>query len=106
MVAYAWYPIEYFKLSFGRGDSMSNIIPEVAKLTGITVDDKLEDKNNAISEAILSDKRVRDKVKILLNNVPFRFQYPWIDAKGNKEMELRSHSFENDCLYSLTGSGT
>ena len=30
MVAYAWYPIEYFKLSFGKGDSMSQIIPDVA----------------------------------------------------------------------------
>lgn len=105
MVAYAWYPIEYFKLSFGRGDSMSSIIPEVARLTGITVDDKLEDKNNAINEAILTNKQVEDKVQILLNNVPYRFQYPWIDAKGNKEMELRTQSFENDCLYSLKGSG-
>lgn len=105
MVAYAWYPIEYFKLSFGRGDSMSNIIPEVANLTGITVDDKLEDKNNAINDAVTSNKQVKNKVKILLNNVPYRFQYPWINAKGNKEMEIRTQSFENDCLYSLTGSG-
>ena len=26
MVAYAWYPIEYFNLSFGKGDSMETII--------------------------------------------------------------------------------
>ena len=30
MVAYAWYPIEYFRLSFGKGDRMSQIIPRVA----------------------------------------------------------------------------
>ena len=62
MVAYAWYPTLYFRLSFGKGDSMSKIIPDVALLTGITVDDRLE-------------------------------------------MQRRSKSFENDCLYSLTGSG-
>ena len=37
MVAYAWYPVEYFRLSFGKNDSMAQIIPEVALLTGINV---------------------------------------------------------------------
>ena len=43
MVAYAWYPVEYFRLSFGKSDSMAQIIPEVALLTGITADDRLAD---------------------------------------------------------------
>ena len=105
MVAYAWYPIEYFRLSFGKADSMSLIIPEVAKLTGITVDDKLEDKNDTIMQAVSDDKRVRSKVKILLNKVPYRFQTPWIDTSDDAEMKQRSQIFDNDCLYSLTGSG-
>lgn len=105
MVAYAWYPIEYFKLSFGKADSMSTIIPEVAMLTGITVDDKLEDKSEMIMQAVTYDKQVRTKVKILLNKVPFRFQTPWIDTSIDSEMKRRSQLFENDCLYSLTGSG-
>lgn len=74
MVAYAWYPTQYFRLSFGKGDSMSKIIPDVALLTGITVDDRLEDKSEAISNAISEDREVKKKVKILLNNIPFRFQ--------------------------------
>ena len=105
MVAYAWYPIEYFKLSFGKADSMSMIIPEVAMLTGITVDDKLEDKNDTIMQAVTDDKRVRNKVKILLNKVPFRFQTPWIDTSNDAEMKRRSQLLDNDCLYALTGSG-
>ena len=105
MVAYAWYPIEYFKLSFGKADSMSMIIPEVAMLTGITVDDKLEDKNDTIMQAVTDDKRVRNKVKILLNKVPFRFQTPWIYTSNDAEMKRRSQLLDNDCLYALTGSG-
>ena len=105
MVAYAWYPIQYFRLSFGKGDSMSKIVPDVALLTGITVDDRLEDKSEAISNAISKDREVKKTVKILLNNVPFRFQKPWIDTTDDSEMQRRSQSFENDCLYSLTGSG-
>ena len=105
MVAYAWYPTQYFRLSFGKGDSMSKIIPDVALLTSITVDDRLEDKNIAISNALSENREVKKRVKILLNNVPFRFQKPWIDTTDDSEMQRRSQSFENDCLYSLTGSG-
>lgn len=105
MVAYAWYPIEYFRLSFGKGDSMSQIIPNVAELTGITVDDKLESKADAITEAVSENRKVRSAVKILLGNVPFWFQKPWIDTVDKKDMIRRSQQLENDCLYSLSGWG-
>ena len=105
MVAYAWYPIEYFGLSFGKGDSMSQIIPNVAELTGITVDDKLECKADAIKEAVSENKKVRSVVKILLGNVPFWFQKPWIDTGDKRDMIRRSQTLENDCLYSLSGWG-
>ena len=105
MVAYAWYPIEYFKLSFGKADSMSTIIPKLAKITGITVDDKLEDKNNIIIQSIAENKRIKSDVKILLNNVPYRFLSPWIDTSSDNEMKRRSQLFENNCLYKLIGAG-
>lgn len=105
MVAYAWYPIEYFNLSFGKGDSMETIIPTIAELTGITVDDKLEDKNSIITESVFANRQVKNEVKKLIKNVPFWFQSPWIRTSDAKEMIRRSQSLENDCLYSLTGTG-
>lgn len=105
MVAYAWYPIEYFNLSFGKRDSMETIIPKVADLTGITVDDKLEDKNNVITEAVFANRHVKTEVKKLIKNVPFWFQSPWIRTSDSKEMQIRSQALENNCLYSLTGTG-
>ena len=69
MVAYAWYPVEYFRLSFGKSDSMAKIIPEVAQLTGITVDDRLDDKADTILQAVHEDRKVLRKVKDLLDNV-------------------------------------
>lgn len=111
MVAYAWYPIEYFKLSFGKGDSMEKVIPEVARLTGITVDDKLEDKNEAISKAVSGNDKVKRVVKKLLRDVPYWFQTPWLTIVGKKtdtekrlENVIRSQRFDNDCLYSLSES--
>ena len=84
MVAYAWYPIEYFNLSFGKGDSMETIIPKVAGLTGITVDDKLEDKNNVITDAVFTNRQVKNEVKKLIKNVPFWFLSPWIRTSDPK----------------------
>ena len=57
MVAYAWYPIEYFHLLFGKGDQMEDVIKNVSFLTKITVDDKLEDKKNIISDFVFSNKQ-------------------------------------------------
>ena len=105
MVAYAWYPIQYFNLSFGKSDSMETIIPTIAELTGITVDDKLKDKNSMIKEFVRSNRQVKNEVKKLINNVPFWFQSPWIRTSNPKDMQNRSQSFENDRLYSLKGKG-
>lgn len=105
MVAYAWYPIEYFRLEFGKGDSMSQIIPNIAELAGITVDDKLESKTDAIMQAVADNRKVKSNVKILLRNVPFWFQTPWIESNNEREMIERSQQLENDCLYSLSGWG-
>ena len=105
MVAYAWYPTEYFRLSFGKGDRMSQIIPKVAELTGITVDDKLDSKTEVIMQAKKENPKVKAEIKILLRNVPFWFQTPWIETNNEREMIARSQALENDCLYSLSGWG-
>ena len=105
MVAYAWYPIEYFRLSFGKGDRMSQIIPKVAELTGITVDDRLDSKTDVIMQAKSDSPKVKAEIKILLRNVPFWFQTPWIETNNEREMIARSQMLENDCLYSLSGWG-
>lgn len=34
MIANAWYPIHYFRLSFGKSDSLFNIVIELQKITG------------------------------------------------------------------------
>ena len=84
---------------------MSQIIPILSEITGITVDDKLENKNDVILQAVLESQDVKRCVKILLGNVPFWFQKPWIDTQDKREMIARSQTLENDCLYSLSGWG-
>jgi hypothetical protein len=38
MVANAWYPIHYFRLSFGKSDSLFNIVMELQRITQIPID--------------------------------------------------------------------
>ena len=38
MVAYAWYPIEYFHLLFGKGDQMEDVIKNIS-VAGINLID-------------------------------------------------------------------
>ena len=100
MVANAWYPIHYFRLSFGKSDSLFEIVMELQRITQIPIDANSETIIKGLAER-LQDKQIRKLLNILTLNVPYRFLRPWIDTSDDKEMVRRSQTFENGCLYSL-----
>lgn len=100
MVANAWYPIHYFRLSFGKSDSLFEIVMELQRITQIPIDANAELIINGLKER-LGDRQIRKQLNILTLNVPYRFLRPWIDTSDDKDMVLRSQTFENGCLYSL-----
>lgn len=100
MVANAWYPIHYFRLSFGKSDSLFDIVMELHRITQIPIDASSETIINALSDR-LEDRQIQRLLRILTLNVPYRFLRPWIDTGDNREMINRSQCFENGCLYSL-----
>ena len=100
MVANAWYPIHYFRLSFGKSDSLFDIVMELQRITQIPIDANTETIINVITKR-LNDKQIRKLLNTLTLNVPYRFLRPWIDTSDNREMVLRSQKLENKCLYSL-----
>lgn len=104
MVANAWYPIHYFRLSFGKSDSLFDIVMELQKMTGIPIDADMETVINEL-HGRLGDNNIKSRLKILTLNVPYRFLRPWIDTSDDKEMIRRSLTLENDCLYSLYKEG-
>lgn len=105
MVANAWYPIHYFRLSFGKNDSLFEIVMDLQEMTGIPID---ADTGTVINELHdrLKDKAIKNKLRILTQNVPYRFLRPWIDTSDDKETVLRSQTLENGCLYSLHKEGS
>ena len=105
MVANAWYPIHYFRLSFGKSDSLFDIVLELQHITQIPIDANPESIIEALTTR-LGERQIKRLLNILTLNVPYRFLRPWIDTSDNREMVHRSQTFENGCLYSLHKEGS
>ena len=100
MVANAWYPIHYFRLSFGKSDSLFEIVMELQRITQIPIDANAEIIIAGIKDRF-NDKQVKKLLTTLTLNVPYRFLSPWIKTSDDKLMVVRSQTLENGCLYSL-----
>lgn len=100
MVANAWYPITYFRLSFGKSDSLYEAIMTLQKENNIPINIAMSELVKEMQELVRS-KDIRKQLNFLQKNVPFRFLRPWIDTSDDAEMVLRSQNYENDCLYKL-----
>ena len=59
MVANAWYPIHYFRLSFGKSDSLFDIVMRLQQITQIPIDANAETVVSGITDR-LEDKQVRN----------------------------------------------
>lgn len=84
MVANAWYPIHYFRLSFGNSDSLFDIVIELQRMTQIPIDANANTIINGLKGSI-ENKRIKKLLNILTLNVPYRFLRPWIDTSDDKE---------------------
>ena len=100
MVANAWYPIHYFRLSFGKTDSLYDIVTQLHNEINIPIDAGVEAVIEGIREYNESPL-VKKLLRTLTLNVPYRFLRPWIDTSDDREMIRRSQLLENDCLYSI-----
>ena len=105
MVANAWYPIHYFKLSFGKSDSLYGIVNQLHKGINIPIDAGVE----AVIEGIKSYNEspfVKKLLRTLILYVPYKFLSPWLGSSTDREIVRRSQMLENDCLYSIHKEGT
>lgn len=103
MVVKVWYPVIYFRLSFGKSESLYEAIWALQKDYDIPINISMPDLTALLKDMVFTkkDKDVRNRLNFLQNNVPYRFLHPWIKTQNNNEMLNRSQSFENGCLYKL-----
>ena len=100
MVANAWYPVNYFRLSFGKSESLYEAILKLQKENDIPINLGIKELTDLL-QALTQRTDIRKQLNFLQMNVPFRFLRPWIDTSDDREMVKRSQTFENDCLYKL-----
>lgn len=102
MVAEAWYPIHYFRLSFGKSDSFYTQIIEIQQELNIPIDANKENIKKIILENIHLPK-IKRVLNVFKLNVPYRFLSPWIQYSTDKQVSFFSQSYTNNCLYAIKG---
>jgi hypothetical protein len=98
MIAESWYPIHYFKLSFGKSDSLFVKSLEIQKEYQISIESDKEKIKNLLVDNLKETKKF---LKIFSINVPYRFLSPWIRYTYDEEVIAKSQRFENNALYAI-----
>jgi hypothetical protein len=96
MVANAWYPVNYFRISFGVQDKLSEIIFYLINNTALTENEDKIKIYNLLNET--NDKAILKNILHLDKNVPHWFLSPWF--RGYKKNKIYSESNAND-YYSI-----
>ena len=111
MVAHAWYPANYFRLSFGRQDRLGNIALKAVSQTGLPLDVGRREVTKALVRQLAEDTPFSREIKSLGAYVPYRFLRPFFaselrglpDREVNFQVEaLASQRFDDParpCLY-------
>jgi 5-methylcytosine-specific restriction endonuclease McrA len=100
MIVFAWYPVNYFKLSFGYSDNLHTNIKKLREKLALPVDISAQElftklKNN-------EDREINQLITHFSLNVPYRFLSPWIQFNRNRETIQKSQAFQNNCIYSIS----
>src|SRR5690606_37768765 len=99
MLALAWYPVNYFQLSFGKQDLIQDAILKVKDIEGFTIDDKrsliFDRLNTSIHPQTIELLTHFDK------NVPHKFLSPWLGSGSKAKAYQDSIDPNNDTPYAL-----
>ena len=87
IVAESWYPIHYFKLSFGKSDSLFVKSFEIQKEFQISIE---SDKNKVKKQLLDNLGETKKFLKVFTLNVPYRFLSPWIKYTYDEDVVAKS----------------
>lgn len=100
MIAEAWYPIHFFRLSFGKADSLYAQIFELQKELNIPIDARKQVIKRVLNSNVDTPK-IRSLLRVFSLNVPYRFLSPWIKYTTNEGVVRSSQVFTNNALYAI-----
>lgn len=105
MIAYAWYPITAFKLSFGYCDNLGKVVNYIADNYNIASNCDEKELREFVYKS--EDKALNKMIKDLTYNVPYRFLAPFFDDKtkgqGSKVENIIEQLSNEDpnCIYAI-----
>ncbi len=100
MIASAWYPIDFFKLSFGRQDKLSQTIIDLK--IAFAIPDEIK-KNDLL--ILLKKEKGNKNLKKLIDNlaryVPYRSLSPWFTSQliGRRDAEKNRIIYDNSSMF-------
>lgn len=111
MVATSWFPINVYKLSFGKSDSLANIIKSILEEEKVELNLKSTEKEvfEIITNAFQQEnKSIKREIKTLSINVPFRFLTPFFrsELSGIKKDHQRHLKIVAEAKQQYTSSKT
>lgn len=77
MVAFVWYPTNYFRLSFGKQDQLSHIALQLGAQTHLPINAKRQQIESEALAHLNSDSDAGKQLKKLQRYVPYRFLSPF-----------------------------
>lgn len=102
MIASAWYPTNYFKVSLGKQDKIGRAIEEIKNIANLKDDDKPEIVYATILEHLRNSKGIRSIISYFERYVPYRLLSPFFKNElkgkidGNKKnliIDIANKSF-------------
>ena len=100
IISNAWYPITYYRLSFGKSDSLHRAIWQLQDQYKIPINIQKTDLEYELKK-LCNLPEVRKTLVFLTTYVPYRFLSPWINTPNNQELKSRTYYYENNCLYRI-----
>jgi hypothetical protein len=102
MISSSWFTINFYRISFGKNDSLHRIVSEIKGQTDLHLKSTEHQVYQTILKAIQTgDRRIVEEVKILSYNVPYRFLTPFFgDAlKGLRDQKKNRKIVEEAAVH-------
>jgi len=81
MIANVWYPVHYFKLSFGKQDQISSIVLSIRSEILLSADASKSEIVAAVTQYMKNGSALAKAISALKTYVPYRFLRPFFDSQ-------------------------
>ncbi|MCH8533613.1 MAG: hypothetical protein LAT51_00965 [Flavobacteriaceae bacterium] len=98
MISNAWFPINFFKLSFGSQDKIAELISDLVDILPVKLNDDKDRVLTLINNS--NDFSIKKMLFHLDKNVPHKFLSPWVKG-SKKEVYEKSEEDNHNCIYQL-----